>query len=30
MDVLYFFKERTRFLRYFYDSAAAPFCETMR
>ena len=30
MDVLYFFKERTRFLRYFYDSAAAPFLETMR
>ncbi|MCY4459289.1 MAG: hypothetical protein OXC26_02645 [Albidovulum sp.] len=30
MDVFYFFKERTRFLRYFYDSAAAPFRETMR
>ena len=30
MDVFYFFKERTRFLRYFYDSAAAPFLETMR
>ena len=30
MDVLYFFKERTRFLRYFYDSATAPFRETMR
>ena len=30
MDVLYFLKERTRFLRYFYDSAAVPFCETMR
>ena len=30
MDVLYFFKEWTRFLRYFYDSAAAPFSETMR
>lgn len=30
MDVLYFFKGRTRFLPYFYDSAAAPFRETMR
>ncbi len=30
MDVLYFFMDRTRFLRYFYDNAAAPFRETMR
>ena len=30
MDVLYFFKERTRFIRYFYDSAAVPFRETIR
>ena len=30
MDVLYFFVDRTRFIRYFYDNAAAPFRETMR
>ena len=30
MDILYFFKERTRFLRHFYDTAAEPFRETMR
>ena len=30
MDVLYFFKERTRFIRYFYDTAGMPFNETKR
>ena len=30
MDVLYFFKERTRFLRYVYGNATMPFRETMR
>ena len=30
MDVLYFFKERTRFIRYFYETAEMPFCETKR
>lgn len=30
MDVLFFFKERTRFIRQFYDSAAAPFIQTMK
>ncbi len=30
MDVLFFFKERTRFIRQFYDSAAAPFTQTMK
>ncbi|UWR45372.1 hypothetical protein [Phaeobacter inhibens] len=29
MDVLFFFKERTRFIRQFYDTAAAPFIQTM-
>lgn len=27
MDVLFFFKERTRFIRQFYDAAAAPFIQ---
>lgn len=30
MDVLYFLRERTRFISYFYENAAAPFEETMR
>ena len=30
MDVSYFFKERTQFLQYLYNSAAAPFRETIR
>lgn len=30
MDVLFFFKERTRFIRYFYETAGMPFYETMR
>lgn len=30
MDVLYFLKERTRFIRYFYETACQPFRETMR
>lgn len=30
MDVLYFFKERTRFIRKFYIVAATPFTQTMR
>ena len=30
MDVLFFFKERTRFIRYFYETAGMPFCETIR
>jgi hypothetical protein len=30
MDVLYFLEERTRFIRYYYDTAAAPFVETKR
>lgn len=29
MDVLFFFKERTRFIRQFYKTAAAPFLQTM-
>jgi len=29
MDVLFFFKERTRFIRQFYSTAAAPFIQTM-
>jgi hypothetical protein len=29
MDVLFFFKERTRFIRQFYNKAAAPFLQTM-
>ena len=28
MDVLYFFKERTQFIRYFYDTAGMSFNET--
>ena len=28
MDVLFFFKERTQFIRYFYDTAGMPFYET--
>jgi hypothetical protein len=30
MDVLYFLKERTHFIRNFYDSAASPFREVTR
>jgi len=30
MDVLYFLKERTRFIRQFYELAAAPFLERQR
>ncbi len=30
MDVLYFYKERTRFIKRFYDSAAVPFETTMK
>ena len=30
MDVLYFFKERTQFIRDFYEAAGMPFCETKR
>ncbi|MFD1157928.1 hypothetical protein [Roseovarius aestuarii] len=30
MDVLYFYKERTRFIRLFYDTAAIPFETTMK
>ena len=30
MDVLYFLKERTRFIRHFYETAAEPFLETLR
>lgn len=30
MDVLFFFKERTRFIRQFYNTAAAPFMQTMK
>lgn len=29
MDVLFFFKERTRFIRQFYNTAAVPFLQTM-
>jgi len=30
MDVLYFLKERTKFIRQHYDTAAAPFREIIR
>ena len=30
MDVLFFFKERTRFIKYFYETAEIPFRETIR
>lgn len=30
MDVLFFLKERTKFIRYFYETAAEPFRETIR
>ena len=30
MDVLFFLKERTRFTRYFYETAGEPFRETIR
>lgn len=30
MDVLFFLKERTKFIRYFYETAGQPFRETMR
>ena len=30
MDVLFFFKRRTGFIRRFYETAGTPFLETMR
>lgn len=30
MEVLHFLKERTQFIRYFYDEACQPFCEIKR
>ena len=30
MDVLFFLKDRTKFIRYFYNTAGEPFRETMR
>lgn len=30
MDVLFFFNERTRFIRHFYETAGQPFRETIR
>lgn len=30
MDVLFFLKERTKFIRHFYETAGQPFRETMR
>lgn len=30
MDVLFFLRERTRFIRHFYETAGEPFRETMR
>lgn len=30
MDVLFFLKERTKFIRYFYETAGEPFRETKR
>ncbi len=30
MDVLFFLKERARFIRYYYKTAAEPFRETIR
>ena len=30
MDVLFFLKERTKFIRYFYETAGEPFRETIR
>ena len=30
MDVLFFFKKRTRFIKYFYETAEMPFRETIR
>ena len=30
MDVLYFFKKRTQFIRYYYETAGLPFFETKR
>ena len=30
MDVFFFLKERTKFIRYFYDTAGNPFRETIR
>jgi len=30
MDILYFLKERTRFIRYYYETAAEPFHEIKR
>jgi len=30
MDILYFFRERTQFIKMFYETAASPFRETIR
>jgi hypothetical protein len=30
MDVLFFLKERTNFIRFYYDAASKPFCEIKR
>ena len=30
MDVLYFLKERTQFIRKYYETASEPFREIMR
>ena len=30
MEVLFFLKERTKFIRHFYDAAGDPFHETKR
>jgi hypothetical protein len=30
MDVLYFLRERTKFIRWFYEAAGGPFVETIR
>lgn len=29
MNVLFFLRDRTKFIRHFYDTAGEPFCETM-
>ena len=30
MDILFFLKRRTEFIRHFYDTASEPFRETLR
>lgn len=30
MDVLFFLRERANFIRFYYETAAAPFRETKR